>query len=121
MPPFSPSTQANILSPTSRGPGGTGELDDAKIYEIAVSLAANETKVLDIDANAFYCDDGPIATGSVQFNIDECTPLMALRYALFFRTRRFTRIRLKNLTALVQPIHLIYSRNPDFLVMQFQV
>src|SRR4029077_11731645 len=77
---------------------GSGALDDAKIYELAFTLAASERgRVFDIDANAFYMDNGPTAIGSVQFQIDECTPMVQIKYGMFFRTRRFTRIRFDNL------------------------
>lgn len=111
-------TQANILT-TPRGPGGTGAPDDAKVYELGDTIAANTTVVYDIDADAFYIDNGPTVSGTMQFNVDECTPMMVFRYGLFFRTRRFMRIRIQNLSGAPVTFHLVYSRNPNFLVMQF--
>lgn len=97
-----------------------GDLDDSKYYELGYTLAANETKKFEVDASALYVDAGPTNNTDVSFTVDDCFPLMALRYGLFIRIRRFTTLTLKNNTGVAKSGHIIYSRNPLFLAIQSQ-
>src|SRR5688572_28954821 len=107
--------------PLAKGPQASGALEDAKFYELRYSIAAGASQSFDLDATAFYVDNATTVTGEMEFTVDDCFPNMTFRYALFVRLRRFRRIRLFNLSGATQTGRLIYSTNPDFLVLQSQI
>jgi len=116
-------TQANILPGTGqlpKSPLAQGGLDDAKFVELADTLTPGARKQYDVNAMGFYVDLMSNTLGDLVFSIDDCFPDVRIKVGFFFRLRPFTRLIIANPTSGVnQPFHLIYSINPDFLVMQF--
>ncbi len=111
---------ASLTPPIPKSPHARGDLEDAKFYAVNYLVPANSSVTYDVDATAFFVDDGPVALGTLEFSVDDCFPDVGFRYALFVRLRRFTRLHLRNLSGVDQAGRVILSRNPDFLIMQYQ-
>lgn len=104
-----------------KGPQASGGLEDAKFYEYATTVPANATVVQGVDATSFYVDRCSSVAGQIQFSVDDCFPFVNIKLGAFVRLRRFRRLHLKNTTGAPIDVHLIYTVNPDFLVIQANI
>jgi hypothetical protein len=104
-----------------KSPHAAGGMEDAKFYELNVTLTPGEQRDFDLDATAFFIDDGPTVLGRLQFSVDDCFPWVDARYGMFVRLRRFRRLKLRSTHSADIAVHLVYTVNPDFFVAQWTV